>query len=206
MKTLCTVLLMVISYSLFSQSYFNRVDQSSKSLAVNYFPDENLDLTTLKYIISSNGKLDITPSLSYGSSSFGLDVFTAGLSSDYYVLKQKKQSSPISFSIGAGYTLLRLSGFGESNIAHTGLGRVGLFHNISAENIQIVPKVYYVFQFDIEEPGNNGDGFDIGVGLSYQLNNNNLITLTPGVLIGESDTQFQIELGYLFGRSAISEN
>lgn len=205
MKTLSTILLMVISYSLFSQSYFNQENQSSKSLAVNYLPDENLDFTTLKYIISSNGKLDITPALSYGSSSFGFDVFTAGLSTDYYLLKQK-QSLPLSLSLGAGYTLLRLSGFGESEIAHTGLGRVGLFHNISAEKIQIVPKVYYVFQFDIEDPSNNGDGFDIGVGLSYQLNNNNLITLTPGVLIGENDTQFQIELAYLFGRSTVSEN
>jgi len=204
MKTLFTTILLTISCSIFSQSYFNTENQSSQSLGLKYAPSSGIDVTTLEYIISNKGRMDISPSLSYGSS-FGISALTASLPADYYFLKQNT-SIPLSMSLGVGYHFIRISGFNESTSAHVGEGRVGLYHNISVDKVQIVPKASYHFQFNLEEFGANANVFEIGVAVAYQLKNNSLITVIPSLILTDSDTQFQIGAAYVFGRVDAVEN
>lgn len=191
---------LLLTFSLNSQSYFNSIDQNSNTISFNYSPNEAIDIYALNYIISSKGRLDITPSIRYSNTpvnEFNVKIFNVGAIADYYVIKQRS-TMPISFSVGAGYSLTRASGLGTSEISHVGSARARIYHNISVNTIQVVPRIGYLFQMDIENTELNDGAFEMGAGIAKELKNSKRITLTPGLIFYDNDTQFSIELGYMF--------
>jgi len=203
MKNFILLFLICLSYSLSAQSYFSELGQNSNGLSLQYAPNQIVDQTILQYIISKNGRLDISPSISYGGTVSTFTVFSAGLATDYYALKQSS-SMPLSFSVGARYAYVRTRAFGSSTNAHIGTAQARAYHRILTENISIVPILGYLHNFDLEDLGFNGGALEIAAAFGLELKNGNIASLTPAVQFPEGTTQFIIGLGYNFGRSSLN--
>jgi hypothetical protein len=199
MKSTTLVLFLISCLHINAQSFFNERGESSGTIALTYEPNVALDVTSLSFTKSIKGIVDITPFASIGSRNF-VTVFSGGVIGDYYLLKQTEDKLPLSFSLGAGYNFTLLSGFGDSSISHIGSVRGRVYHRIRVEHFDIIPRVGYLHRFFLEELDANDGALDVGVAFGYKLKNDNLITVTPSLLFPEGDTQFGIQLGYLFGR------
>ncbi len=205
MKNSLSFILICFTFTISAQSYFNEAGQSSNGLSLQYAPDEVVDQTLLQYIVSVKGRLDLSPTISYGGSSLTSRVFSAGLGADYFVLKQRS-SLPLSLSVGARFNHVRISSFGFGGNTNFGSLQSKVYHQIRNETIYIVPSIGYVHSYQLDDTDFNGGYVEIAAAFGVELKNGNIVSLTPAIQFPEGDTQFIIGLGYNFARAPMIEN
>lgn len=205
MKISLVLILICFTFKISAQSYFNEAGQSSSGLSLQYAPDEVVDQSLLQYIFSINGRLDISPTISYGGSALTSRVFTAALGADYFVLKQSP-SIPLSVSMGARFSHVRISAFGSSGSTNFTALQAKVYHSIQNENIYIIPSIGYVYSFDLADTSFNDGSIEIASAFGVELKNGNIVSLTPAIQFPEGETQFIIGLGYNFARTQFESN
>lgn len=204
MKNLFLLCLICFTFTLSAQSYFNEARQSSSGIKLQYAPNIFLDRAFLQYVYSVKGRLDISPEISYGGNPTTSTLFTAGIGADYFIIKQNSKL-PFSFSFGAHYSYIRSSSLGFSSNSNFGILNAHLYHKMNTSNIFIIPLIGYVQSFNLDTMDTNTEFFEIASAFGYELENGNIVSLTPRIQFPTGETQFVVGLGYNFGRIAFNE-